>query len=915
MCTGYFVTDQGQRDATASADDVVVHLMPHTHWDREWYHPAGRFRQRLVRLVDELLADPPRAGESFLLDGQAIVLDDYLSVRPERAADLSRLLRDGRLEAGPWYVLADELIPSGEALVRNLLAGRAAVRRLGAEPPPVLYCPDSFGHPAALPALAAGFGAALVILWRGYGGPRWPEGDAAWWRAPDGSRALLFHLPPSGYELGSSLPTEPTAARARWEQLRAALAPRSTLGVLLVQNGADHHARQRGHRELLAALRTAASPLPVEPSSLRSFATAVSARAAARQLPEVEGELRDSYGYAWTLQGTFGARAAQKRRNARVERLLTRDAEPWAAIASLRKEGAWGALLHAAWRTLLECHPHDTMCGCSVDAVAVAMDARLADAAVQARGARDDALHAVVGHDPAGAHERPAQWKHAVVVRNAAARPRAGIAELLLRVHVHDVRVGPGSGVTGEEDSEHDAAIARAMQSAVELRDGGEIVPSQLLGMRPVVDLVESPRHYPRAAAVVEVRMLAWMRDVAGYGTRSLALRVAPAPARGPAATAAAPPPATATAEEGTSGTIAIDNGVLRVECVGHALTLIDHAAGSRLDAFVTLEDVDDCGDLYTPSLRGAPRAGRMLSAAVARRGPLRAELETIWTCGDTRSSLWLSLDAGSPFLRVRVRGTNEGTDHRLRIVFRTAPGAAAVWADAAFGARHRVPIVVPDEDRREETPPSTAPMHRCVSLSGDDGGTTIVSDGLAEYEALADGGVAVTLLRAVGELSRNDLPERRGHAGWPRATPLAQSLGPFAAAFAVMPHGARDPRTIASIERCADDFLLPLRGVSLRSALAIPQPTDGVELEGEGLAFSACKPAEEGRAVALRCVNLLETEVRGRWRLGVGVTRARYARLDETPGDALPIARETASASTIDFLAPPRGIVTILVE
>src|SRR5947209_1232959 len=102
--------------------DVLV--ISHTHWDREWYHTADEFRPRLVRLVDELLDDPPQAGESFLLDGQAILLDDYLSVRPERAADLSALLRDGRIEAGPWYVLADELIPGGEALVRNLLLGR-----------------------------------------------------------------------------------------------------------------------------------------------------------------------------------------------------------------------------------------------------------------------------------------------------------------------------------------------------------------------------------------------------------------------------------------------------------------------------------------------------------------------------------------------------------------------------------------------------------------------------------------------------------------------------------------------------------------------------------------------------------------------------------------------------------------------
>ena len=193
-----------------------VFVVAHTHWDREWYHPVGHFQHRLVGLVDELLDEPPPHGTSFLLDGQAIVLDDYLAIRPERRAELSRLLSEGRLEAGPWYVLADELIPSGEALVRNLLAGRDALRPLRAESPPVLYCPDAFGHPAALPALAAGFGLTMIVAWRGYGGTRWPRGDAVRWRAPGGAESVLYHLASDGYELGSSLPAEPSIADARW---------------------------------------------------------------------------------------------------------------------------------------------------------------------------------------------------------------------------------------------------------------------------------------------------------------------------------------------------------------------------------------------------------------------------------------------------------------------------------------------------------------------------------------------------------------------------------------------------------------------------------------------------------------------------------------------------------------------------
>src|SRR5881397_3256145 len=86
-----------------SSMTLDVHIVSHTHWDREWYHPLERFRQRLVALIDELLDDPPSINESFLLDGQAIIIDDYLDVRPDRASEIGALLRAGRLEAGPWY--------------------------------------------------------------------------------------------------------------------------------------------------------------------------------------------------------------------------------------------------------------------------------------------------------------------------------------------------------------------------------------------------------------------------------------------------------------------------------------------------------------------------------------------------------------------------------------------------------------------------------------------------------------------------------------------------------------------------------------------------------------------------------------------------------------------------------------------
>src|SRR5881396_2699604 len=188
---------------------LIFHLIPHTHWDREWYLPRAAFQARLVTALDDLLerlqADP--GYRSFLLDGQTVLVADYLSARPDRKAEVKALVKTGRLQVGPWYVLADELIPSGESLIRNLLLGAADAERLGGRLD-VMYSPDAFGHPAALPLLAREFGMKYAVLWRGLGGEPGQEQDLYRWRGAAGAsrEILLWHHPSEGYEIGAALP-------------------------------------------------------------------------------------------------------------------------------------------------------------------------------------------------------------------------------------------------------------------------------------------------------------------------------------------------------------------------------------------------------------------------------------------------------------------------------------------------------------------------------------------------------------------------------------------------------------------------------------------------------------------------------------------------------------------------------------
>src|SRR5438309_1516047 len=423
---------------------LIFHLIPHTHWDREWYLPRAAFQARLVPALDDVLerltADP--GYRSFLLDGQTVLVADYLRARPDREPELKTLVKTGRLQVGPWYVLADELIPSGEALVRNLLLGAADAEQLGGRLD-VLYSPDAFGHPAAWPTLAREFGIRFGVVWRGLGGEPGQERDLYRWRGPEGRDVLLWHLPPRGYELGAALRADADGLGAVWTGVRTALVERAAGKHVAVLIGADHHAAHPAVsrlRELLAELEPRSA---FRVSRLDEFLQL--AGEGAKPAP-LDGELRWSYRYAWTLQGVHATRAPLKRRATAAELSLERLAEPLAALARRAGGRDRRPLLELAWRTLARCQFHDAIAGCTIDDVARAVDGRLTNVEALARDVVRGAVLDLVHHDPDAARERAGDAAPALVLWNPAARPRGGVVVVDVTLFRRDVLVGPPSG-------------------------------------------------------------------------------------------------------------------------------------------------------------------------------------------------------------------------------------------------------------------------------------------------------------------------------------------------------------------------------------------------------------------------------------------------------------------------------------
>jgi alpha-mannosidase len=876
---------------------LIFHLIAHTHWDREWYLPQAAFQARLVPMLDDLIErlQADAGFRSFLLDGQTVLLEDYLRARPEREPDLKALVKTSRLQVGPWYVLPDELIPSGESVVRNGRRGAAAAARLGGRLD-VLYSPDAFGHPAVWPTLAREFGIKYGVLWRGLGGERGQERDLYHWRGPDGHDVLVWHLPPDGYEIGAALPADADRLPAAWHRVRTTLVERAAGKHIPVFVGADHHA---AHPQLV---RLRDLLLELEPanafriSRLDEFLQAAAEGGSAAAAPLTPGELRWSYRYTWTLQGVHGTRAPLKRRHGEAELWLERVAEPLAALARRYGGRERRPLLDLAWRTLVRAQFHDTIAGCTSDEVAAAAERRVGDVRSYAREIARGALHDLVGHDPDAARDR-GPIEPALVLWNPGARPRAGIVVADVTFFRRDVLVGP------PPPGDRVPRSARGYEPfALKTRDG-RTLPVQVLARRVTTERLEAPRHYPDEDEVDQVRVAFRSPAVPGLGLGTLTL--------GPAAPL---PRGEGVQVRGR----ALENRFVEVglESSG-ALTLVDRRSGERYSGLLRLEDAGDAGDAYTYCPPVRDRLTRSRGPITVRRlaaGPLVAGLEARWpVLRDVAARLVIQLYADSPLVRCTLDIENRAPNHRLRarLPLGTRLAEATAVAGAAFGAAARPAVIADPADYPRETPVRTAPAHRFVAAARAARGLALLAPGFFEYEWTPAGELIVTVLRCVGDLSRGDLPTRPGHAGWPTPTPEAQCLGRTRIDWALAPLSATDLERGELVPHLWEDAFLPLQGWWLRDAGTLtPAPAD-VTLDGTGLVLSAVKPAQAGSPMVLRCYNATGRKAAGAWRFGDGVKSAHRVRADERESVALVLEQR---GRAVRFVAEPHEIVTILV-
>src|SRR5688572_24303179 len=339
---------------------ITVAIVPHTHWDREWYSPYQTFRMRLVKLLDELvpMLEQDMSYARFLFDGQTAIVDDYLEIRPEMAERLRRLTASGRITVGPWMVQMDEFMVSGETIVRDLQFGFARAAQLGGAMP-VGYLPDLFGHIAQMPQILQRAGLEHAVAWRGI--PSTVTQTGFLWEAPDGSRVRCEYLYGS-YSNGRDIPEDAKGLVLRAVDYEQELGD-ARLGSMLLMNGTDHQMPQPWLGRVVAEANAMQDDYEFVVTSLPEYLP----QQPVDGLTTITGELR-SGARANILMGVASNRVDVHQACAAAERALERRAEPLCALL-LPASSYPTSFLEHAWTGVILNSAHDSSCACSHDEV------------------------------------------------------------------------------------------------------------------------------------------------------------------------------------------------------------------------------------------------------------------------------------------------------------------------------------------------------------------------------------------------------------------------------------------------------------------------------------------------------------------------------------------------------------------
>ncbi len=810
-----------------------IHIISHTHWDREWYMPFEAHRYKLVEFFDRLLntLDSDPSFKSFHLDGQAIVIEDYLEIRPEMREKIVKYIADGRIVIGPWYILQDEYLTDGESNVRNMIVGKKICAKYG-KCSDTGYFPDAFGNVGQAPQILRGFGIDTVAFGRGTSqrkGDRLDTGEPNYgkqvceviWRSPDGSEVIGSTFL-RWYSNANEIPSEPEAAAKRITEIRDSLASCSVCDDLLFMNGLDHEPVQT---DIGKIAETADAMLPdhVMHSTFHDYFEAI--RPYKDKFGIFVGELDTQYGSGYgTLANTASSRIYLKQLNTKCESLLEKAVEPLNVYSALYANDEirrdYSLFL---WKTLLQNHPHDSICGCSVDDVHSEMVTRFKKVLASGKSVAKDELE-----------------KFMSVVDTAS----VGSEKVITVFNPHGFI--SGETVTVNVDFPENTDVTPDMLSVY---DGESIIPIDVEDLGVVFDYIlpkdkfRVPFHTRRFVVTFKAA------NVPALGYKSYAVKTDGAKAE----------------NKLTAYKRGMANERIRVKFESDgSLIVTDKKSGTTVTTGIMV-DTGDVGDEYnyrqtadgvTVTTEGTRANITLLSSSAASitfkvthdmtipQGVDRSQSKRTGSCKMIIENFY-TLRSGADRLDVKTVIHNNAENHRVVMLTKNDIKTDLVMAEGQFDVVER--NIMPWSGWKNPTVPGK--MTSFFGLEDDSRGLLIAGRGLCEYEVLHDGSntMSLTLHRGVDQL---------GDWGY-FPTPDAQCKGILTVEYALIPYAnKKSDREKAINSAYSFAGYMPVAICAPAHGGKLPATDSLLGISGSGFVVSATKMGETRDSVILRVFN-----------------------------------------------------------
>ena len=845
--------------------EPTYNIVTHAHWDREWYLSFEEFRTWLVDMVDDLfdMVEKDPDFDSFLFDGQMAMVLDYLEVRPEMLERFKENVRKKKFIIGPWYVLIDQFLPSGESHIRNLLYGLAFARKIG-EPMMIGYVPDQFGHIAQMPQILKGFGIDSAVIYRGFGGEPGQESSEYVWRAPGGTSVLMVHLPKDGYSFGYFGADEENDIPEKFQRLRQKIDSRAQTSQRLVLNGGDHHWPDPN---ITKAAKIISEKLGANVllTNLSDYMSRLKAEIKMASLTVVEGEMRFGIRHAFAvIGGTASSRMYVKQANYDCQTKLEHLLEPLNAMAVALGKRSRSSLIKHAWEYVLQSQDHDVICGSSVDSVYEETMVRFAKVREITKQVSTQIFNDLIPQDGS-------QYKDdkRLFLFNLLTHRRSELVECDIEFFLKDVVIGINPDVKVYPEA------PRCKGFKLVDYDGHDI-PFQLVNRSDNYGITYSKYSYPHQTRVDKGYYVKMDESIPSVKS---SLKV---------------------------GNHFMENDFVNIKVeIDGSLTITDKETGEVFNGLNYFEDSGDIGDEYTFC---PPDEDKVILSTwvkpiirVVEAGPLRGAIEIhlpmVIPAGVRKdrknrsrkrvnfilvTTVYLVHDAKRVDVKTQI--INEARDHRLRVLFKSGTNTDISYADSQFCVVRRKHRKFDPSGFPYELPQNLEILQRFVTLQqGTRRGITIFTKGLPEYELCLDepGILALTLLRSVGNLSNSNLKTRPGgDAGWKNETPGAQCLGSHTFEYSILVH--RPTEDFEEINRLAEEYNTQVLAVTRKHEVYVSPEVSYLELEGDALAFSTLKESVDRAGLIFRCYNLRNVFSQGSLSIGLPFKSVDVVNLEE---------------------------------